>query len=279
MIIGGYKSGATHEPAAANEARARLATMPAANQDAEVAKLSVLLDGLGTGSGVQRLRGGIWTPGGDLLALTEEVEIANGDPEGWYDLWFPETYHWAPGAELAMGVHFGEASDVARWVQPEAGTGYTWSDTYTDGTSDAAGAVGSGHPLLLTATYSTPSALPPMDDLYHANLGFPSAQGKLGETQPTGEHHRMKAGWHGTFLDAEPQGASLAIVDSGSPLLDHLVGERVRISHHNRSVVAYVHRATELDSGDVDLSLSRRAFAALTLLSVEELDVRVEVLT
>lgn len=276
MILGNYE-----DPTTAKDAEDGVVvvtadlTMPT---DAVLTKLSALLDGEGSGSGVQRLRGAMWSDSGSLLVVTEEIEISNGDAEGWYDLAFSEPQVWPAGEVRQIGLHFGGPTSIARWYSRDDDDGATAADAFMDGTADLSAPEGEDQPMIF-ATYSGNPRLPFESDLFYANLGFLSAQEKLGETEAAEPRHRMTAGWHGTFLDTEPQGASLAIVDTESPLADELIGERVRISHSTRSVVVYVHRATELDSGDVEISLSRRAFAALTLLSVEELNVRVEVLS
>jgi hypothetical protein len=274
MILGKTDDPTTPQPAAADMIVGRRETM--AYDQVLIPKLSVLADGGGSGSGTQMMRGALWNAADELVAVTEEVEIANGDGFGWHDLNFAEFPTWTNGEQWAMGVHFGGVAEVARYVIPEDNSGFNMTDTYSDGTPDLS-AESAGEGPLITATFIRPVDLRTMDDLYYARLGHYSAQELLG-TGATETVERTVCGWHGTWLDPEPQGASFAVVDREGDLAD-LVGERIRVSAYGRSVVAYVHRATELDSGDVHLSLSRRAFAALAVLSTEELRVKVEVLS
>jgi hypothetical protein len=153
------------------------------------------------------------------------------------------------------------------------------TDAYSDGAAATFGALTAGPRPALFATYITPALMPvPLEeDAYFARRGFPSAQQQIGSTGPErGTRQRAVCGWHGTWVDEEPQGASFAIVQRDGDLAD-LVGERVKVSLGDRHIYAYVHRDADLDSGD-EISLSRRLFIGLAPLATESLDVRVETL-
>jgi hypothetical protein len=116
---------------------------------------------------------------------------------------------------------------------------------------------------------------PERPDTGVARYAFANAQdlleaGTLAEDSATGV-----VAWHGTTID--PERGSFCLARRGGPFED-LVGERLRITRRDRSVVCYCHDLVELDEEDEDLSLTRRAFAALAPLSTELLEAKVEVL-
>lgn len=82
---------------------------------------------------------------------------------------------------------------------------------------------------------------------------------------------RVAVGWHDTAV--QPETGSFAVVRVGGPHTG-LLGEVIRVTRGDRSVLAYV-----LGSAGVptDISLARRAFFALGLLASESLDCSVEV--
>ena len=159
------------------------------------------------------------------------------------------------------------------------GTGWTKADSYADGPADPLSSISTltKTPPMYIATGRNID-LPREDDGWYSRLGFPSAQAKLGETGPTGERFRANVSWHGTRLDPEPQGGSSALVQLDGDLAG-LLGERIRLTYGRQSVVAYVVRSTDIGIEGVDISLSRRAFAALGRLSLESLPVTVEILS
>jgi hypothetical protein len=80
-------------------------------------------------------------------------------------------------------------------------------------------------------------------------------------------------GWYGTTL--HPDLGCYGIVQAEGDLAD-LVGDRVRVIYNRRSVIVYVFASYDIP---YDIAITRRAYAALELLSEEELSVRFEVLT
>lgn len=109
---------------------------------------------------------------------------------------------------------------------------------------------------------------------YYASLPFATAQAKLAETAPNPMTWQLvTCEWHGTRVD--PNRGSFAVVRADGPLAG-LVGERLRVSFGGREVFVYVVATRAIDD---DLSLARRAFAALAVLSTETLNVGVEVMS
>lgn len=275
MIVGRIeKAGASAHTATFKLIVGAKTTMP--DSGAYVTGLSALLDGEGPGSGEQRIRGGLWATDGTLLAATEEILVSDETPLGWLDLDFAEGISsWGEGEEAIIGLYFDDP-EVARWY----GTGTSGLEdpqaSYTDPPPNlTAPAEGKPAPLLVAA-YVIDTGLVDEEDPWYARLGFDSAQAQFSGTGPqAATRQRATAGWHGTWLDVEPQGASFAIVDRAGPLAD-LVGERVRITHDRYVAYAYVHRSTDLDDERVDLSLTRRVFSALAPLNTETLAVKVE---
>jgi hypothetical protein len=253
--------------------------------DARVPKLSAYVDELGSGSGNQLVRGGIWTSSGVLLEGGEDVSLVL--PDGlesftpiWQDLPFSEPVDLTAGT-YRIGIHAGTPDSAWRiWTDPDM-TRLRKSDTFSDGTANLSGATSEPGVAALYATYTTPYFPPDTeDDFYFARLGFPDAQAALSVEAPDPRSRRLThATWHGTYLDAETQGSSFAIVQTGSEL-EGLVGDRIRLKFGQRSVVAFVHRDTDLDLDDdeIEISISRRLFAELAPLSTERLFVLVETL-
>jgi hypothetical protein len=264
MIFGHTSSDDLSEalPATANDILSSEFT-PLAN--CLVSKLSVPADGLSTG-GDQELRGVIYSAAGDLLGQSEPYTVMNLDEPKWIDLVFAAPVPVTGEEACHLGVHAGETSGAARLFHTNTGTNLsTVADTYSDG-ADPSGFTPSNTTgeLGIYATFAYAWEPPAETDLYLANLGFQSAQSALSGVGDPRTKQRAYATWHGTFLDPEPQGASLAIVQSGGPL-SGLVGERIKVtSASQRSVVVYVHRETDLDLDDeTQISLSRRAWQAL----------------
>lgn len=250
-----------------------------ATADSLVSKLSVAVDGLG-GGGNQALRGVIYSSGGDLLGVSAEITIENLTEPGWVDLIFDSPVEVSGSEIYDLGVHCGEASGAVRLYETLEGTNLsTVTDAYDGGpaTTGFTPSYSTGE-LGIFATFAYRWQPPNETDLYLASLGFQSAQFALSGVGDPRTKQRSYATWHGTFLDPEPQGASLAIVQSGSPLAE-LVGERVKVtSASRRSVTVYVHRETDLDlDDDTQISLSRRAWQALAPASDDILLVTTEV--
>ena len=80
-------------------------------------------------------------------------------------------------------------------------------------------------------------------------------------------------GWYGTELNDER--GCFALVDDTGPLAD-LIGDRLRLRYDQRAVFVYCFGSTELPH---DVAITRRAFAALALLSLDEIRLIVEVVS
>jgi hypothetical protein len=167
---------------------------------------------------------------------------------------------------------------AGRWVL--AAQGVSATDTYSDGTAATFGTTTAVGAPAVFATYTNAWELPIEEDAHYARYGFSSAQRKLGEFGPLRQFPPQVAtcGWHGTYLDPEPQGGSFGLVAIDGPLTDYL-GERVQLRNPTtgRSVVVYISNEVELDTG-AELTISRRAFAALEELSAEDTRVTIQLL-
>jgi hypothetical protein len=241
--------------------------------------ISVYLDPTGY-SGTQRVTGVIGCLNNGVLTkeVTEEIEVVGGDAPGWYTLRVSEPLQGPVAAGWTAGLHFdappvtewrGDAADLSAVFVDEA-YAYGWDNYTGDMTGDPL-----AKPLAFVDLLPVPAAPTEPDD-YYARLGFNSAQSVLGVPGPEAPRYQAVVGWHGTYLDSESQGASFAIVQTGGALAD-LIGERVKVTYGHRSVVAYVHRTLDLDSGE-EISLSRRAFQSLANLATDSLTARVEAL-
>lgn len=249
-----------------------------------VAKLTIGIDGNGGAPPTtsMTLRGVIYQ-NSVLLATGDEITVMSGDPLTWVDLPFtggnPGGVAIAPG-EVELGVLIGGTANVVRVMQidPDSpwGGGRTNADVYVGGASNPYGsATQISATMSLFATISetgTENADASFDVI--AALGFPDAQLLLaGELQDT--TYETTTSWHGTVVDASR--GSFAVVLAGGAL-DGLVGERVQVTSktHNLSVIVYV--TAKVASLDADISLARRAFAAIELLSADFLDVHLQVI-
>jgi hypothetical protein len=124
-------------------------------------------------------------------------------------------------------------------------------------------------------SYSPP---PTETETYFGRLPWIEAQAKLSETAPEPSGiRRAEVGWHGTLINRET--GSFAVVRTSGPF-GNLIGERIKLTVRGtqiRSVCVYVNGST--DRIPVDLSLTRRAFLALALLSSESIYANLEVLS
>jgi hypothetical protein len=113
--------------------------------------------------------------------------------------------------------------------------------------------------------------------LYYARLPFGEAQAVLGSTGPIkGSAQSALCGWHGQSL--HPETGSFVLVNENGPLAG-LVGDRLKITLRDRpSPAAVVAYCIGRDALDDDLSLTRRLFLQLALLSSTNIPVTVEVL-
>lgn len=152
-------------------------------------------------------------------------------------------------------------------------------DSYGDGAVSPFG-LSFPNPRVLSifGTYTLPWVPERVPDFYTSRLGFRTAQRELAKAGPLPARTSVSLGWHGTSRD--PERGSFALVRADGPLA-HLLGERVLISTRAagkpRSVIVYVHNESDLIEA-MDLSLSRRAFMEVGLLSKLLIDGVVEVL-
>lgn len=248
--------------------------------DCLISKLSCYMDGSGAANGEQVFRAVIYDDTGNLVGESPEVVIPDLNDPQWFDFVFARPVALTEG-DYAFGVHAGDPSTAARLYTASGGTNLsTETDTYSDGAAATGFApiYGSGE-LGVFATFAYAWTPPVEDDFYLANLGYPSAQAALGDAEADKRtKRRVTAAWHGTYLDPQSQGASLAVAQLNGTLTD-LVGERVRVTSGTRSTVVFVHRETDLDlDDDTQISLSRRAWLALARPAEDTLQVTVEVI-
>jgi len=107
----------------------------------------------------------------------------------------------------------------------------------------------------------------------YAELPFYEAQRKLRDGQVGSTRIVGSCGWHGRNFDARRGCYALAHPDG--PFAG-LVGERVQVSAPGSSKVVYV-LVVDTDETLEELSLTRRSFLALGLLTTDELEVTVRV--
>lgn len=232
-------------------------------------------------SGTQHVSGIVTCLSGGILkkSETEEIEITGGDEPGWHTLRLPEPLRGTVEGSWTAALSFDSPpvmefrADAGDTTAVASAVPYVsrWDNYAGDMTGDSP----APKPLAFVDLLPVMAA-PRATDAYYARLGFDSAQSVLGIPGPEAPRYRATVGWHGTYLDPESQGASFAIVQTGGALAD-LLGERVKVTYRNRSVVAYVHRTLDLDSGE-EISLSRRAFQSLANLATDSLSARVEAL-
>lgn len=284
-LVGEMRIGDTIISISPNTKRVSGFTLP---YDSRISKLSVACDGLGGAAPTlsAKLRGVVYQ-GNVLLGMGDEATVMSGDQLGWVDLPFWGAIPNGPigtvvGGTIEFGVLVGGDGGVLRiaQIEPQPPGGRTNADTYTDGASDPFGTA-----TTLTAQMSifatltglwTPLATEPYETI--ARMGFLDAQ-RLLETiiEADSPKYATAATWHGTRVD--PNRGSFAVVRAGGPLAG-LVGHRIVVTTTGpvtkRSVIVYVFAAKSVL--DADLSLARRPFAQLELLSADTLDVTVQVL-
>lgn len=108
-----------------------------------------------------------------------------------------------------------------------------------------------------------------------ARRAFPKAQELLASTPLRPAPDLTACGWHGTSVHRED--GAFALVNLGKPGLDEAyVGEVIRVRFEDRSCLVYVIGARDLPW---DLSLTRRAFMALSPLWATSLTVYSEVMS
>lgn len=239
---------------------------------AKLVKVTLPLDGGGSGVGDQTLRAMIYEGegGGALLGTSEEVTIADGAALAWVDFAFAALPTLEAGAYY-LAVQASSTSQTARAY----GTGALSSttDTYSDGplaTVPGSPTLNAGLSIfaMLIRPFSTAAS-----DRSIAALAVADATAIFGSTGPlSGTATRASCGWHGTKF-AEEVGA-LAIVKLDGALSD-FVGERVQVRYEDRVTYAYVY-----DERDIieDISLTRCLFMDLAEPNADELDVTVTVM-
>jgi hypothetical protein len=116
--------------------------------------------------------------------------------------------------------------------------------------------------------------LPNEPEILSARQAFLDAQAALEGTgrtpaEPTGF---FPCRWYGSSFHTDR--GSYAVVKTDGELGD-LVGDRLRLVYGKRSVIVYVFASADVEA---EIVITRRSFAALELLAVNEIDVLVEVL-
>lgn len=94
-------------------------------QPANVVKLSIYVDGLGSGNGDQVMRGVIYDSGGALVAVGDEVIVHDGQAAGWVDLPLTAYPHGVPllAASYDFGVIGGAQTNSIRVYGDDPGSG------------------------------------------------------------------------------------------------------------------------------------------------------------
>ena len=108
-------------------------------------------------------------------------------------------------------------------------------------------------------------------ELLASRRAFPEAQHLLAGAAQERLIDLVAFGWHGT--DVSDESGAVAVARLGGPY-EELVGEILRVVAGARSVYVYCWETAEVPT---DLSLTRRAFAALGGLYLETLDAYVEI--
>lgn len=280
-LLGKLTQGATAFELVAD--RKRTTRFEVVEETIRVAKLSVYVDGLGSGSETQQVMRGVIYDGttAKLMGYTSEVAVLDGQAGGWVDLPFTTL----GGIELPpglydFGVHVGGIANIIRFYGDDpSGWGSMFNtDTYADGPASTYGSPSTvTADLSIFGTYFIEWEPPEETDDYYGRLPHPEAQAELGEETPAPNPKFLASvGWHHTHLD--PEWGAFAIVNEDGPLAD-LLGERVKVTVRSatkeRSVVAYVHNRGQVED---DLSLTRRLFFGLAQLSEDNIKATVEVL-
>lgn len=222
------------------------------------AKVSVALDGLGSGSGPVTVTARLKDGGGATIGETLPVVVEDGQEEGVVDLAFP--------------------SPPPRWSYDGSSVGSGVEMHVEDGTASSArvGTVDSGGTVAAIAALIAPWEPPAeQDDLYLARLPFAEAQANLGllgaRFEDSGVHATV--GWHGTLVDRDR--GSFAVVKAGGAL-ESLLGSRVRITVPGvrpRHVYAYVSSAGAVEQ---DITVTRRLFQTLAPLGRRQIGATVQ---
>lgn len=119
----------------------------------------------------------------------------------------------------------------------------------------------------------TDTFLPSEPEILDARQGFPDAQAALGSGVLDAVSGLYGCGWYGTSVSRER--GSFALVNRDGPL-ESIIGDRVKLTSGDHSTFVYVIGSADLDW---DIHITRRSFAALSLLAVDRIDVTVEVVS
>ena len=207
-LIGRWdSSAATAYNAAADTAYGDIYTLDA---DHYIVNMGAELDGGGSGSGAQSVRGAIYdSTGTTLLGYSEDVEVADDAEQSWVHLPFTEPLALEAGDYL-LAIEFGLPTNALRYYGSSGNNGYTVADTFEDGPAATFSLATPGKSPLVLAAYVDDRDPPDEVDSYYARLGFNSAQAVVGATGPeAGTRTRAICGWHGTWLDPENAGVEL----------------------------------------------------------------------
>lgn len=269
MIVGTITQGGTATNLAVD--KSYLSGALSLGEQSKLVKITLPLDGGGSGTGDQTLRAMVYegAAGGALLGTSDEVVIADGAALEWVDFAFPDL-PLLPVGDYYLAVGASSATTTARAYGTGALTSTT--DTYADGplaTVPGSPSLNAGLSIfaLLIAPYAPGEQV---SDRQIATLPMPNATAVFGSSAPDSSMvAAATCGWHGSRF-AQETGA-FAIVKLDGPLSDY-VGERVQVRYEDRTTYVFVY-----DERDIieDISLTRRAFMDLAEPSADELDVTV----
>ncbi len=215
---------------------------------------------------------------GNLVAQGPAITVLDNATDGWFELPFGRSGI-IPAGTFYYGLATGPLTGAAR-VATTSTPGLACvsiTEPYADGvasavTIPAVTADSSYVQHLVTSSVEVQNVgILDVDEL--SALPWPESQRRLGLGGPLrGRTQRTTIGWHGTSFD--PVLGAVGVVRKDGPLRD-LAGERVRLTHRNTSVVVYIH---DLGGTIEDLSITRRAFMALDMPSLDSLPVLLEVM-
>lgn len=248
-----------------------------------VGSLVLYLDGLGAGSGEQRMRPAVMEADDPAtLVLGDEVVVVDGQAAGWVHMTFDLPPTIRAGVEPRIGVATGPASGLARLAVEDGHAGV--SERYDAVYDEPVVVLGAGTDVDSLATVAAIGVAPwappaglTEEDL--AELPIDVVQRTLDGSAASVVEPAI-CGWH--YSNDSPPPPASAIVRTGGPL-EQLVGERVRITAASpigpASVIVVVVDEQPFDvTIDEDISLSRDAFARVAGLWADAVPARVEVI-
>lgn len=118
--------------------------------------------------------------------------------------------------------------------------------------------------------------LPPEPEILDARLPFLEAQSALAGVPLVGTPDTHSCSWFGT--DVLLERGSFALVQRDGPLAD-LVGDRLKLTWQRKVIYVYCVGTGQPEDVPNDLGITRRAFAALSLLTVDRIDPLVQVVS